>query len=268
MHREPEWFSEIRGFVIDMDGVLYRGSALIPEVPRFLDSLALAGITYMMATNNATATPADYERKLARMGVDVPAAHILTSALATAAHLRATYPSGSKAYVVGMQALRDAVFGDGHFVEDWQDADVVVSGADFELRYDDLKYACLGIRGGADYVVTNADTTFPSEEGIIPGSGAIVAALVAATNAEPTVVGKPSQVMVDNCLEMMGLQPEQAAMLGDRLDTDILAGQRAGMKTIMVLTGISSELDIEETGITPDLVLPDLDPLSDWISAR
>lgn len=155
------WLLDASGFIIDMDGVLYRGNTMIPGAPRFIDSLDHAGIPYMMATNNSTASPEEYENKLARMGISVSREKIVTSALATATYLRSTYPRGSRAYVVGMQALRNAIFDDGHFTEVTRDADVVVSGADFELTYESLKNACLCIRAGADYVATNADSTFP-----------------------------------------------------------------------------------------------------------
>ncbi|MFW6075421.1 MAG: HAD-IIA family hydrolase [Chloroflexota bacterium] len=260
-----EWLSGIRAFILDMDGVLYRGNAMIPEVPRFLDALAAGDIAYMMATNNATATPEQYIDKLGGMGIEVEPGQIVTSALATGTYLRDRYPSGSKAYVVGMDALRDAVFGDGHFVEDTRNVDVVVSGADFRLTYDSLKTACLCIRAGADYVATNADTTFPSEEGLIPGSGAIVAALVASGGKEPTIVGKPSPVMVETCLKMLGTSAEETIMLGDRLDTDILAGERAGTHTVLVTTGISNVTDIEAEEIYPDVVVPTLDAISELL---
>lgn len=262
----PAWLNDIRGYILDMDGVLFRGNTMIPEVPRFLETLELSNIPYMMATNNATATPDDYVAKLGGMGIEISREHVVTSALATGAYLRTTYPSGTRVYVVGMSALREAVFGDGYFVEDAEQAEVVISGADFQLVYESLRVACLLIRAGADYVATNADTTFPTEVGLVPGAGAIVAALVAATSVEPTIVGKPSPVMVESCLTMLDLAPDQAVMLGDRLDTDILAGERAGARTILVTTGISSPEDVERTGIRPSLIIPTLDPLSDAIA--
>ncbi len=260
--KSAEWLEDIRGYILDMDGVLYRGDTLIPGVKEFLEALEHAGIPYTMATNNSTNSQLDYVLKLERMGVSVPEERIFTSAVATATYLRSTYPMGTRVYVVGMKALRHAIFEDGYFLPAETDADVVVSGADFELVYGSLRTACLAIRAGADYVATNADTTFPTEAGLIPGSGAIVAALVAATGVEPTIVGKPSPVMVESCLTAMGIDASQAVMLGDRLDTDILAGQRAKTKTIMVLTGVHTPADIRQMGIQPDLVIDTLEPLT------
>jgi 4-nitrophenyl phosphatase len=253
---------QTRGVILDMDGVLYRGNTLIPEVPAFLAALEAAGISYMMATNNATALPEDFSAKLANMGIKVSPEHIATSAVATATYAKSGFPAGTKVFVVGMNALRKAMFEDGYFVEATTDARLVVSGADFDLRYESLKIACLAIRAGAEYVATNADKTFPTEYGLIPGSGAIVAALMTSTDIEPVIVGKPSPVMVHSCLELMGLDADQAIMLGDRLDTDILAGQRAGTPTALVLTGITTEADLNTSDIEPDIVVPTLDDLT------
>jgi 4-nitrophenyl phosphatase len=257
----PEWLTSTRGFIIDMDGVLYRGSQAIPEARPFLEALDRLGTPFVMATNNATQSPDDYVRKLAGMGIPIRPDQIFTSALATGDYLRATYDRGTKIYVVGMEALREAVYGDGYFEEAGVNAEVVVSGADFRLIYETLRIACLAIRHGAEYVATNADTTFPTPEGLVPGAGAIVAALVASGGKEPTVIGKPSPVMVERALAHLGVGPHEAVMLGDRLDTDILAGQRANTRTVLVTTGISSLIDIETTGIEPDWVIPTLDVL-------
>jgi 4-nitrophenyl phosphatase len=258
----PNWIATVKGFIIDMDGVLYRGSVAIPEAAPFLAALEALGMPYMMATNNATATPGDYVRKLDDMGIPLRPEQVFTSALATANYLKATFQRGTRVFVVGMEALREAVYGDGYFVESWADADVVVSGADFRLVYESLRVACLAIRAGAEYVATNADVTFPTPEGLVPGAGAIVAALTVSGGKEPTVVGKPSPVMVERCLSELQLGPSEAVMLGDRLDTDILAGQRAGMRTVLVTTGVSSVADIDATGIRPDWTVPSLDSLT------
>lgn len=256
------WLSNARGFILDMDGVLYRGATMIPEVPAFLGALDAAGIPYMMATNNSTQSPADYAEKLAAMGIVVRPEQVATSGVAAADYVRGRFPSGTRAYVIGMQALRDAIFGDGYFVEAERNAQLVVSGANFRLVYDDLRSACLCIRAGAEYVATNADVTFPTEEGLIPGAGAIVAALVAATGVQPTVVGKPSPVMIQTCLDAMGITAAEAVVVGDRLDTDILSGERAGARTVLVLTGVSTVAEVEVTGIVPDVIVPTLAPLA------
>lgn len=266
--QSSDWADAITGCIFDMDGVIYRGDTLIPEVPAFLHVLDEAGVVWSMATNNATKTQRDYVEKLARMGIEAPESRIVTSAVATAAYLRQTYPVGTTVYVVGMDALQQAVFADGYFQPAERTAQVVVSGADFDLRYEQLKIACLAIRGGADYVATNGDRTFPTEDGLIPGSGAVVAALVAATDIQPVVIGKPSPVMIDSCLAIMGTTAAATLMIGDRLDTDILAGNNAGTPTLLVLTGVSTEADIETFGIKPTLVVPTLAEAADAFRAR
>ena len=264
----PDWVASVEGFVIDMDGVLYRGSQAIPEARPFLEALNRLEIPFMMATNNSTQTPANYVEKLRGMGMPIREDQVFTSALATGDYLRATYPRGTKAYVVGMSALREAVYGDGYFEEAELDAEVVISGADFELVYDNLRVACLAIRGGADYVATNADTTFPTPEGLVPGAGSIVAALVASGGKEPVVVGKPSPVMVERSLSQLGTDPAGTVMLGDRLDTDILAGRRAGTPTVLVTTGVSRAEDVADSGIEPDWTIESLDALRIALEAR
>jgi 4-nitrophenyl phosphatase len=265
-HELPDgWMSTLRGCVLDMDGVLYRGNTLIPEVPDFIAALDAAGIAYAMATNNSTNTPRQYVEKLRGMGIDVPEERIVTSGVATATYLKSRFPRGSTVFVVGMDALHEAIFSDDYFVPAGKEAEIVVSGADFELRYDKLKTACLAIRAGAPYVATNADKTFPSEEGLIPGSGAIVAALTAATGVDPVIVGKPNPELVQSCLDIMGTTVTNTVMIGDRLDTDILAGHRAGTMTLLVLTGVSTRAEVAETGIIPDIIVETLAPLTEQL---
>ena len=264
---EPGWVRTVEAFIIDMDGVLYKGAEAIDGARSFLATLDDLDIPFIMATNNATQTQDEFVAKLEGMGINVQPEQIFTSSLATGDYLRATYPEGTKANVVGMSALREAVFGDGYFVEAGIDADVVISGADFNLVYESLRVACLAIRAGADYVATNADTTFPTPEGLIPGAGSIVAALVASGGKEPVVIGKPSPVMVERSLSQLGTAASRTVMLGDRLDTDILAGQRANCRTTLVTTGISSVDDIAATGIEPDWTVGTLDPLREALIA-
>ncbi|MEX2314472.1 MAG: HAD hydrolase-like protein, partial [Thermomicrobiales bacterium] len=175
---------------------------------------------------------------------------------------------GTTIFVVGMTALEEALFGDGYFSPACEDAQIVVSGANFELRYEHLRTACLAIRAGAAYVATNADKTFPTEVGLIPGSGAIVAALAAATDTDPLVIGKPSPEMIGSCLAIIGVEARRTLMIGDRLDTDILAGQRAGTPTLLVLTGVSTVQEVADTGIVPDVIIETLDPLTAALAAR
>ncbi len=265
---DQEWANAIDGCILDMDGVLYRGDTIIPEVPAFIEALNRAGVPYAMATNNSTNTPLQYVQKLAAMGINVPEASIVTSGVATATYLKSRFERGTTIYVVGMAALEEAIFTDGYFSPAGDDAEVVVSGANFELRYEHLRTACLAIRAGASYVATNADKTFPTEVGLIPGAGAIVAALAAATGTDPVVIGKPSPEMIDSCLNIIGVDAERALMIGDRLDTDILAGERAGTPTLLVLTGVSTVQEVADTGIVPTVIVETLEPLTEALARR
>jgi len=248
---------EIYGLVIDMDGVLWRGDSPLPGLIDFFDFIHQRSLSFMLATNNATKTPEQYLRKLAGFGVtSVKRENILTSSLATAAYLKREYQPGSKVYVVGQDGLREAMREAGFMVleDNSQPADIVVAGADFTLTYEKLKNAALLIRGGAHFIGTNGDLTFPSEEGLAPGAGSILAAIEAATGVKPPTVGKPAPLMFDIALEKMGIRPEHSAMLGDRLETDILGGQRAGLKTILVETGVDNKASVEQKGIQPDAI--------------
>jgi 4-nitrophenyl phosphatase len=251
-------FSFIRTVLFDMDGVLYRGRQVLPGVHKLLAFLDEHGISYGCLTNNSTQTPEEYERKLAAMGLRVPAAHIITSALATGRYLRQEYSAGTTIYSIGMSGLRDTLFGDGYFIESDLAPALVVQGGDFEVTYDKLRKACLAIRAGARYVLTNPDSTYPTEEGLIPGAGAIAAALQAATEVEPFVIGKPGVIMFQVAVELLGGNNETTLMIGDRLDTDILGASHADLHNALVLTGVSTRSDIVDNLCRPEIIVEDL----------
>jgi 4-nitrophenyl phosphatase len=261
--------TKTRTVLFDMDGVLYRGSQVLPGARELLAFLDASDVRYACITNNASMTPAEYETKLAKMGIPMPADLVLTSALVTGHYLRKQYPRGTRVLIVGMGGLREALLGDGHFVEDEATPELVVQGADFKLTYDRLKLATLAIRRGARYIATNPDRTFPSEEGLIPGAGAVMAALVAATDAEPLVIGKPAPTMFQVAVDMLGGKPDTTLVIGDRLDTDIGGAINAGLPSLMVLTGVSTRAEAEVGPIRPDVIYNDLPTLlADWQAAR
>ncbi len=258
---------KIRTVLLDMDGVLYRGNQVLPGARELLAFLDAKDIRYACITNNASLTPAEYETKLAKMGIPMSAALVLTSALVTAHYLRQRYPRGTRVLIVGMGGLREALLADGHFVEDEAAPELVVQGADFTLTYDRLKVATLAIRGGARYIATNPDRTFPAEEGLIPGAGAVMAALVAATDAEPVVIGKPAPTMFQVAVELLGGEPATSLVIGDRLDTDIGGAINAGLPSLLVLTGVSTRAEADTGPIRPDMIYEDLPALlAEWQS--
>jgi 4-nitrophenyl phosphatase len=262
---------EAKAWIFDMDGVLYRGSEVLPGVKELLDALALRERPVMLATNNSMSTPEAYERKLAAMGLDIPASAVITSALATRDYLVRTLPEGAGIYVIGMPALREQLFTGTSFhpvqYGEEQPAAVVI-GLDLDFTYAKLKAAHEAIQRGALFIATNADSTLPMEAGLVPGAGSIVAALAAASGQNPIVIGKPETPMLETAMRQMGSQPEETVMLGDRLDTDILAGERAGMQTVLVLTGVSTREDLATAEALPDVVVSDLPSLVEAITAE
>ena len=262
---------EAKAWILDMDGVLYRGSEVLPGVKELLDALTLRERPVMLATNNSMSTPEAYERKLTAMGLDIPASAVITSALATRDYLVRTLPEGAGIYVIGMPALREQLFEGTPFhpvqYGEEQPAAVVI-GLDLDFTYAKLKAAHEAIQRGALFIATNADSTLPTEAGLVPGAGSIVAALAAASGRSPIVIGKPETPMLETAMTKMGVRPEETVMLGDRLDTDMLAGERAGMSTVLVLTGVSTREDLASVEALPDVVVSDLPSLLEAITAE
>jgi 4-nitrophenyl phosphatase len=262
---------EAKAWILDMDGVLYRGSEVLPGVRELLDALTLRERPVMLATNNSMSTPEAYQHKLAAMGLDIPASAVITSALATRDYLLRALPEGAGIYVIGMPALREQLFAGTPFhpvqYGEEQPAAVVI-GLDLDFTYDKLKAAHEALQRGALFIATNADSTLPTEAGLVPGAGSIVAALAAASGQIPIVIGKPETPMLETAMAQMGVLPEETVMLGDRLDTDILAGERAGMPTVLVLTGVSTREDLASAEVLPDVVVSDLPSLLEAITAE
>jgi len=249
--------SAIKNLIIDMDGVLYRGHRPLPGAKEFLQHLEEREITYTLVTNNATRTPEEYVAILKEMGIEVSPGRILTSALATADYLGNILPQGARLYLIGEEGLHSALAAQG-FEFGEKDVEAVVVGMDRQLTYEKLKTATIAIRQGARFVGTNPDKSFPAEEAIVPGAGAILAAIEAATGVKPTVIGKPEPILFQMALQRMGATEKETAVIGDRLETDILGGQRCGLTTILVLSGITQKEDLEASEIKPDYVFPDL----------
>lgn len=256
-----EILRSLRSLVVDMDGVLYRGNQILPGTHRFIEFLRQTGITFVLATNNSTRTPRQFVEKLAGMGVQIQPSEVLTSAQATAGYLAGIAPPATRVFVVGMDGVRSALTEAGFSLVE-EDAEYVVAGMDFAVCYERLAQATLQIRAGARFIGTNPDKTFPSERGIVPGAGSLLAFLEAATGLTPTVIGKPGTAMMEQALAHMAAEPARTAMLGDRLETDILAGQRAGLHTLLVLSGVTTRQVLSGSEIQPDLVFEDVGQLA------
>lgn len=259
----------IRAVLFDMDGVLYRGRQPLPGVNELLAFLAARDIAYGCITNNAMRTPEQVAAGLQAMGLAIPAERILTSAIATNVYLRSIAPAGTTVYAIGMDGLFEPLFGDGYFVQQEQSPQYVVVGANFDLRYAHLRTACLAIRAGATFIGTNPDTTFPAEDGIVPGAGAILAALIAATGQQPTIIGKPEPGLFQAALALLGSTAATTLVIGDRYDTDIVGALRAGLPAAMVLTGVSTAAEAAQGPLQPSAIFSDLPAvLAAWRDAR
>ncbi len=257
MHR----LIHIRHLIIDMDGVLYREDDPMPGLVDFFRFLRRHGIRFVLATNNSTRTPEQYVAKMARLGVHIAPTHLITSSLATAAFLGEIAPPGTPVYAVGQDGLTAALQEAG-FVLDSHRAEFVVVGLDTHLTYEKLKTATLLVRRGARFIGTNPDTTLPTPEGMAPGAGAILAAIQAATGVAPTIVGKPQPTMFHQAMARLGATPADTAALGDRLETDILAAQRTGVLSLLVLSGVTDRALLAESELQPDLVFQDITALT------
>lgn len=250
----------IRHLIVDMDGVLWRGDEPMPDLQPFFTFLREQGISFTLATNNATRAPEKFVSKLAGFGVDVPVDTILTSALVSAAYLEDVASAGSIVYVIGEEGLQHALTERG-FVLSHEGAEYVVVGWDRHITWDKLATASLLIHDGAGFIGTNPDVTFPTERGPVPGNGALLAALEASTGVKPIVTGKPERRMYEEALRRMDATPETTAMIGDRLDTDIAGASRAGLTTVLVLSGIATQDKLAASSIKPDLVCADVGAL-------
>ncbi len=243
----------IRYLLIDMDGVLYRGQTGLPGGPELLTFLREQGIGFLLVTNNSTLSPAAFVERLTGMGLELSEDEVMTSGVATAEYLTTIAPPGARVFVVGEPGLIEQLTKRG-FVLAGRDAQYVISGWDKGINFEKLKTATLAVRDGATFIGTNADKTYPLEKDIIPGAGSILAALIAATDVQPIVVGKPEPIIVAQCLRILGATADETAMLGDRLDTDILGGYRAGITTIMVTTGINTAEEAAAFEVQPDYI--------------
>lgn len=260
-----ETFTNIRALIIDMDGVLWHGDEPMPGLCEFFQTLRDLEMPFILATNNARSTAMQYVTKLAQMGVSVVIEEVLTSSMATALYLSEHFePQSTRVYVLGEAGLTEPLLERGFTLTGLyelgagQGADVVVSGMDQTLNWDKLATATLNIRAGAKFIGTNADVTLPTERGLTHGNGAILAALQAATGVEPLAIGKPEPIMYQQALSLLGADPATTVAIGDRLDTDILGAVRTGIRSLMVLSGVSSELDITTAGYEPTWVLSDI----------
>ena len=262
-----EW-ATLRGALIDLDGVVYSGSEPIAGGAAFLRQARAHGLRFLLVTNNSTATPQVVAKRLACMGIEVAPSEVLTSGQAAAAFVRRHSTPAARVQVIGEAGLLEAAREEGLTVSDGgARAEWVVAGLDRAFTYEKLTVATRAIRAGARFVATNADALLPIEGGqVIPGAGSIVAAIQTATAVDPVVIGKPEPALFEHGLARLGdLQAAQVAMIGDRIDTDVLGGQRAGLRTVLALSGVTTAQQAELSAVRADAVVANLAAVADLL---
>ncbi len=268
----------IRALILDMDGVVWRGSQPLGDLPALFARLDALGISSVFVTNNATRSVEQYVKRLQGLGVAVSPDRILNSAQAAAHALAERLPARAWVYAIGEGGLRETLERAGfRIASEWRKQwlqnpppnntpQAVVVALDRECTYRHIREATLLIRRGALFIATNPDRTFPTPEGLVPGAGAIIAAVEAATDQRALVVGKPQPLLFQMALERLGTRPEETLVVGDRLETDIAGGQAAGCRTALVLSGVTSAEQAARWEPAPDLIAPDLTAVVDFLA--
>ena len=242
----------VKNYLIDMDGVLVQGKRLIPGADGFIERLKTSSSKFLILTNNPLYTPGDLAHRLQTTGLNVSENQIFTSALATALFLQKQKPNG-KAYVIGESGLTEAIHQIGYIITD-TDPDYVVLGETNTYNFEIFKKAIRLILAGARFVATNPDPSGPGESGIVPACGAMAALIESASGVKPFFVGKPNALMMRTALNYLGVHSETTTMIGDRMDTDVIAGVVSGMETILVLSGVTRREDVARYPYQPTYI--------------
>ena len=241
------------GFIIDMDGVIYHGNRLIPGVMEFIQWLEAQGKKYLFLTNSSERSPRELQQKLERLGIAVGEEHFYTSALATAAFLKSQQPGGS-VFAIGDSGLINALYDAGFTMND-VNPDYVVVGESKSYTYDKITHAIRLVLGGAKLIGANPDVTGPAEKGLVPATGALLAPIELCTGSKAYYVGKPNPLIMRHALKKLGCQREESVIIGDRMDTDIIAGIESAIETVLVLSGVTTEADLNRFAYRPHHVL-------------
>ena len=256
--------SNIKALILDMDGVIWKGDAPIGDLPATFNRIRERGLKFVFATNNGTKTPEEYQAKLRELGVEVEPWQVVTSALGIAFMLEQKYPRGTKIFMIGEDGIRVALEEKGFEIlstEDAPQAQVFVMGIDRTINFMKVAEATLLVRAGIPFYTTNTDKTFPTPRGEIPGSGSWLSVITSATGIEPIVAGKPFPFLMVLSLERLGTTKEETLVVGDRLETDIAAGQSVGCPTALVLSGVSTKEQADEWMPKMDIIADDLSAL-------
>jgi 4-nitrophenyl phosphatase len=253
----------IKGLIIDMDGVLWRDNSPIGNLVALFEGIKALGLKFILATNNASRTVEEYHAKLNSFDVTLEEWQVINVAQATGIFLKDKYPEGVRAYVVGQPSLKKTLesYGVELVDESHPNIDVVVASIDFEVNYQKLKHASLLIQAGAEFIGTNPDVTFPTPEGFIPGSGTVIGAIEIASGTKAKMIGKPHPLLYEMALKRLSLAPDEVLAVGDRLETDIAGAQAAGIHTAQVLTGVSTRSQGEAFRPVPEIIIDNFSEL-------
>lgn len=264
----------IRALILDMDGVLWRGSEPVGNLPKIFGIIRSLGLPVTIATNNASRTPEQYLEKLQGFGVHASLHEVINSAQAASRFLKKKFPSGGPVYVIGEDGLFHALEENG-FYHSAENAVAVVAGLDRGFSFEKLSIAFSLIRSGALFIATNTDPTFPTPKGLTPGAGSLIAAIETASGVKPVVVGKPAPGLYRYAMERMGSTPAETLVVGDRLTTDIAGAQEIGCPSALVLSGVTTQEDARHwsagSGLRrqpPDLIAPDLASVMAFLEAQ
>ncbi|MBU9722132.1 MULTISPECIES: TIGR01457 family HAD-type hydrolase [Bacillaceae] len=252
---------EYKGYLIDLDGTMYRGEEKIEAASYFVKNLADRNLPYLFVTNNSSRTPEQVAEKLITLDIPATAEHVFTTSMATSNYIHERSPE-ARVYMIGEEGLEEALKENGlQLVEVEKNVDVVVMGIDRDINYEKLSKACLAVRAGALFISTNGDVAIPTERGLLPGNGSLTSVVHVSTGVKPIFIGKPESIIVNQALEVLGTSLEETVMVGDNYQTDILAGINAGMDTIIVHTGVTSKEHLKEIEVQPTW---SIDSLYEW----
>lgn len=251
---------EYKGYLIDLDGTMYRGTEKIEAAGRFVQNLVKQNIPYLFVTNNSTRTPQQVAEKLVSFDIPATKEQVFTTSMATANYIYELNKNAS-VYYIGEEGLRFALEEKG-FRFAGEDADIVVVGLDREVTYEKFAVACLAVRNGAKFISTNWDIALPTERGFMPGNGSLTALVSVSTQVQPVFIGKPEPIIIEQALRVIGTKKQDTLIVGDNYDTDIAAGIRAGLDTLIVHTGVTSKEKLKEYQKQPTY---SIDSLDDWL---
>jgi 4-nitrophenyl phosphatase len=258
----------IKALIIDMDGVIWKGDAPIGNLTAIFKRIRERGLKFVFATNNSTKTSEQYVTRLKEVGVDVEPGQVVTSSQAAAHAMSQKFPRGTKVFMIGEDGVRLALEEEGFevlSVEKASNAAAVVIGMDRGVTFQKMVEATLLVRRGIPFYATNSDKTFPTPRGQVPGAGAWASVIVTASGVEPIIAGKPFPFLMDLSLEKLGTTKEETLVVGDRLETDIAAGQGSGCRTALVLSGVSTQKEADQWQTPIDFIASDLSSLIEVI---